>query len=150
MPMESFDDPHRGMDREVRSKMLMEKYASMDTPKRQNINEWPKVCDAICRGDQFVIATSSPTFKATLRFFTDKPDAGDYEIHYQKKHLVDKGRTLKVTVVQADEKREPESLLTPYAYRYAIVTAANDRSRTHMMWLVGLNNVRNVVMGSDD
>jgi len=129
MPIECLDDPNWGVGRDARKTSLVEEYISGNTPKRQTVTDWPKVCEAICRGNQFVVELSTPTFKAMLRFFTDKPDAGDFEIHYQHPHRIKKGRTLKVIAVPSDETQEPVSLLVPYEYRYAIITADDDRSK---------------------
>ena len=36
------------------------------------------------------------------------------------------------------------AMLTAFQVRYFVLTAANDRARTHLVWLVGLRNFRDV------
>jgi len=141
MPIETFLDPTRGLDRDARVDKLVEDLVS-DRP--QSVGDWPRVRTAIRRGELFVVETSTPSFTATLRFDPEHPDAGDYETHRRPRGPVEKGRTIKVTAVAADETDSRLSILTPFAVRYAVRTVANDRPRTALMWLVGLKSYRPV------
>jgi hypothetical protein len=75
-----------------------------------------------------------------LRFCPGRPEAGDYEIHHRLRGRAERGRTLKLEEVPVDEKDERVSMLTPFMVRYFVVTAADDRARSKLVWLVGLKS----------
>ena len=149
MPIETFNDPTRGLDKDARSDRFMEAFASDGPPRLQNVGDWPWVHTAILRDGVFVIETSPPSFTATLHFCPERPDAGDYEIHYRPRGRVEKGRTVKITAVDVGETDTRVSMLTLFATRYAVVTVGSERPHARMMWLVGLKDYRRVHEADD-
>ena len=153
MSQESFEDPTHDLSpegRAARTESLRERILAMlenkepPKPVGNPVGDWPKVREAICRDEMFVIETSTPAFTAMLRFCPIKPDQGDYEIHYQPHGGVEKGRTSEVKAVPKEESEEPAAMLTKFAVGYVVFTTSNDRARTQKVWLVGLNSFRNV------
>ena len=142
MPIETFNDPTHGLDMEARAERIAEAYSSDELPKPQNIGDWPCVQTAIRRGDLFVIETTMPNFRATLRFSPAKPETGDYEIHHRPRGGVERGRTVKVTAVPADDKDGRVSMLSSFPTRYAVVTVGAERPHSRKMWLFGLKSFR--------
>jgi len=142
IPIETFVNPSRGVKREDRDMGGLDDHFEPDKP--QSIGDWPRVCHAIRRGELFVIETTTPRFRAMLSFCPEHPDMGDYEIHYQPRGPVQKGRPFKVTAVPAEGTSSSLSMLKPFAVRYAVRTVADDRPRTVLLWLVGLNDYRSV------
>ena len=144
MPVESFQDPYRGLDKEERSNRVVEELMAAETEiKSESVGDWPRIHTAIKRGNLFVIETSNPSFTALLRFNPQQLDSGDYEIHHLPKGKTEKGRIEKVTPVKADETDFRVSMLRPFAERFAVVTIGNERPHKRTMWLVGLNSFRN-------
>jgi hypothetical protein len=141
MPVESFQDPNRGLDKDSRTDRILEDLLA-DEPRPQSVSDWPRIHTAIKRGNLFVIEASTPTFSALLRFNPQSFDDGDYQIHHSPRGGIDRGRIEKVTPVKADELNSRVSMLKPFAERFAIVTVGNERPYSRMMWLVGLNNFR--------
>ena len=139
MPYESFMNPNRGLNNEARVQKILDEIDEFGSG-RQSVSDWPRVHTAIRRCGLFVIQASSPSFELMLRFCSEKPDAGDYEIHHRPRGGVEKGRTLRLKEVPVNETHKLVSVLTPFQVRYFIVTGANDRARTQLVWLVGLNS----------
>ena len=139
MPPESFQG------RSARNELLKQEILQMltNTPQRpQSVGDWPKVNETLLRGDMFVIETSTPVLSAMLHFCPERPDAGDYEVRYRLRGLVEKGRTTSVRTVDAEKATGLYSVLAPFPHRYHITTERNDRARTALWWLVGLNSYR--------
>lgn len=110
MPVETFNDPLRGLDKESRREKevenILEDLLYNGSPKPPNGGDWFRIHTAIRRADEFVVETSSPTFTVRLRFCPEKPMMGDYEIHYRPRGprgRIERGRTDKVTAVHAGE-----------------------------------------------
>ena len=143
LPYEGFQDPYRGLGREARLELKSQAY---DEPAAgpPSVGDWPRVHTAIRRAGLFVLETSTPSFTAMLRFCPESPEAGDYEIHHQPRGGVERGRTLRLKEVPADERDARVSMLAPFQVRYFIVSEADDRARTRLVWLVGLTSFRNV------
>lgn len=139
MPVETFQDPNRGLDRDARSERILGDLLA-DEPRRQSIGDWPRIHTAIRRGDLFVIETTTPTFTALLRFSPTRLDVGDYQIHHLPRSGVETGRIDKVSFIKADETDYRVSMLTPFAERFAVVTVGNERPHLRTMWLVGLSS----------
>lgn len=142
MPIESFADPYRGLDQEARVDKMLGDLLEESPSKAQSIADWPHVHTAIRRRGLFVIESETPGFTAMLRFSPEQPDAGDYEIHHRPRGGVERGRTVKVVAVAADETDSRLSMLTPFPTRYAVVTDGAARPRARKMWLVGLRDFR--------
>jgi hypothetical protein len=149
MPIESFQNPDRGLDREARVDRLVEALLS-DEHKPQSTADWPRIQTAIRRGGLFVLEASTAAFSAMLRFDPDKVDAGDYEIRHLPRGRVEKGRTVKITQLKAEETDSRVSMLKPFTDRFAIVTVGSERPHARMMWLVGLNSFKSVDESIDD
>jgi hypothetical protein len=149
MPVESFQDPTRGLNVDARVDWIFNQL-SADGPRPQSIGDWPRIHAAIRRGDLFVIETSTQTFTALLRFSPERLNAGDYQIRYHGR--VDTGRIVEVTRVKADDIDNRFSMLKPFADSFAVVTVGSERPRTKMMWLVGLSSytIDDEVEGVDD
>ena len=141
MPVESFINPNRGVDKDSRVDNLLEDLLA-DAPKPQSTGDWPRIHTAIKRGNLFVIEASTPTFSTLLRFDPQQLDAGDYQIQRLPRGGIERGRTEKITPVKADELNRQVSMLTPFAERFAVVTVGNERPYSRLMWLVGLNSFR--------
>jgi len=61
MPVESFQDPNRGLDKDARLERVLSEFDSFTAdPKPQSIGDWPRAHTAIRRGDLFVIEASTP------------------------------------------------------------------------------------------
>jgi hypothetical protein len=149
LPLTTFQDPDRGLNREARIERMLEDYDE-PAPRRPGIGDWPRVHTAIRRNGMFIIETSTPSFTAMLRFCPERPEAGDYEIRRLPRGGVERGRTLRLKEVPADEPNPRVSMLTPFQVRYFIVTGADDRARTELAWLVGLNGVPNFEESEDE
>ena len=148
MPVESFQDPNRGLDKEARVDRLVDTLLS-DDPKPQSTADWPRIHTAIRRSGLFIIEAATPAFSAMLRFDPERIDAGDFEIHHLPRGKVEKGRTVKITSVKEDETDSRVSMLKPFTERFAIVTLGNERPHARMMWLVGLSSFRSVDESED-
>jgi len=109
-----------------------------------SVSDWPRIQTAIWRRGEFVIETETQLFTAKLRFSTQQPDSGDYEIHHRPRGGIEKGRTTKVESVAEDVEDPRLSMLTQFATRYAVVTIGEARPYTRMVWLVGLRHFRSV------
>jgi hypothetical protein len=138
MPVESFEKPERGLDKEARSDMIMERLEGELQP--QSVGDWPRIHTAIRRGDLFVIESSTPNFIARLSFSPASLDVGDYQINYLPRGRVDKGRIDKITPIKEDEKDNRVSMLSRFTERFAVVTVGSERPRVRLIWLVGLNS----------
>ena len=143
LPYEGFQDPYRGLGREGRLERMLEAYDD-PPPRPPGVGDWPRVHTAIRRDGLFVVETSTPSFTAMLRFHPEKPEAGDHEIHHLPRGGVERGRTLRLKEVPATETDARVSMLTPFQVRYFVVTGADDRARTQLVWLVGLTSFRSV------
>ena len=143
LPYAGFQDPYRGLDREARNEQILEAYDD-PAPRPPGLGDWPRVHTAIRRDGFFVLETATPSFTAMLHFCPGKPDAGHYEIHQRPRGGVERGRTLRLKEVPAGETDARVSMLTPFPVRYFVITGADDRARTRLVWLVGLTNFRNV------
>jgi hypothetical protein len=95
-------------------------------------------------GGTFVIEASTPAFRALLRFTPDRPEQGDYEIHYLPPGGVERGLTIDVTAIPKEGAEGQVEMLMPFSVRYVVYTRPTDRARTQKVWLVGLNTFRNV------
>lgn len=138
MPVESFLNPERGLDREARSERMIDLLEG--EPKQQSVGDWPRIHTAIRRGDLFVIETATPAFTALLRFSPASLDVGDYQIHHSARGGIDKGRIDKITPIKPDETDSRVSMLTRFAERFAVVTFGSERPHARLMWLVGLSS----------
>jgi hypothetical protein len=115
----------------------------LDTvPGVESIGDWPRVHTAFCRDGVFVVEASTPDFNATLRFFPECPQTGEYEIHNRENHRVERGRTITVRIVPSTETDPLVSMLVPFANRYAVVTTSAERPHRRLIWLVGLKAFR--------
>ena len=142
MPIETFANPARGRDREGQVDQFMEDVLS-EGPR--SVADWPRVvAQPIRRGDMFIVEAAPPGFTTMLRFCPHHPDRGDYEIRRRPHGPVEKGRTVSVKEVAANQAAYWLSMLTPFPLRYAIRTVADGRPRTVLMWLVGLHSCRSV------
>ncbi len=146
IPIESYNDPTRGLDKDARTDKLVETFLSVsDGPARpQSVADWPRVHTAIRRGAEFVIETETPDFTAMLRFNPDQPNQGAYELRHRPRGGVERGRTEQVRAVAADETDSRLSMLTSFSTRYAVVTVGSVRPYARMIWLVGLRDFRTV------
>ena len=145
MPIESYTDPTLGLDREARVDLvarIVENYLAGKPVIPQSEGDWSRVHTAIRRAGLFVIETRTPCFAATLRFCPDRAGEGDYEIHRQPRFGVERGRTVRVSVVADDEANACAAMLKPFATRFCVVTVRTDRPHTKLIWLVGLRDFR--------
>ena len=142
MPVESFQNPDRGLDKEARSERILDILEG--DPRPPSVGDWPRIHTAIRRGDLIVVETSTPAFTALLRFNPNRLEVGDYQIHHRPRGRVEKGRTVKITPVKAAETDCHVSMLTPFAVRFAVVTLGSERPHARLMWLVGLNSFKYV------
>src|SRR5206468_3392776 len=126
-----------------RRERMLEAYDE-PAPRPPGVGDWPRVHTAIRRDGFFIMETATPSFTAMLRFCPQRPEAGDYEIHHRPRGGVERGRTLRLKEVPADETDARVSMLTPFQVRYFIVTGADDPTRTQLVWLVGLTSFREV------
>lgn len=143
LPYEGFQDPYRGVGREERLERTLEAYDE-PAPRATGIGDWPRVHAAIKREGLFVVETSTPSFRAMLRFCPERPESGDYEIHHLPRGRVERGRTLRLKEVPDDETNARVSMLKPFLVRYFIVTRADNPAQTRLVWLVGLTSFWNV------
>ena len=143
MPIESFIEFSKRFDREALVEILLNELLP-DSPSRPlSVGDWPRVHEAIRRGGLFVVETKTPSFTAMLRYNPEATGAGDYEIHWRPHGGVERGRTVKVLAVAANETDSRLTMLAPFPTRHIVVTVGSAMPH-EMLWLVGIRDYRNV------
>src|ERR1051325_9337124 len=138
MPEKIYQSRGWGLGRDAGNELLKEAVLAMltNTPQRpQSVGDWPKVNEALLRGDMFVIETGTRGSGAMLHFCPERPDAGHYEIR-RPDCPVEKGRTTLVEIVGDEVASGQLSALAPFSYRYLITTEKSDPARTTRKGLV--------------
>ncbi len=133
MPREAFFDSWDSLDAEDLADLVT------GTPKSPTTSGWPKITHAIFHSSEkvFVIETITPSFSALLRFSSDDPKAGHYEIREFKKST-EIGRTVTVVPVKADAKDRKVAMLAPFKLGFAIRTRRDAAPNPERIWLIGL------------
>ena len=110
-----------------------------DAPKPQSLGNTAHIDKKPRRiGKTVRVEASSPVFTAELCFSSDNSDKGHYEIRYLPKGRKEIGVVERV--ITQEEPFEYSRLVENFAVRFGLITAANDRSRTHNYWLVGFTD----------
>jgi hypothetical protein len=107
-----------------------------DAPKPQSLGNTAQIGKKPKRiGKTVLVEASSPVFTAELRFSADNSYTGHYEIRYVTNGRKEMGDVERV--ITQEQPFKLSRLVENFAVRFGLITAANDRSRTHNYWLVG-------------
>jgi hypothetical protein len=104
-------------------------------------SERAEITDCIQIGTLFKIEARATAWHALLRFDSDDPTAGDYELHIPSRRHHEVGRVHAVTSIEGhDRYLHQYALIASFPTRYVVTT--KDSRGTLQVWLVGISEAR--------
>jgi hypothetical protein len=117
--------------------LLAELLGQAEIPR---VTDWPKITQCIYRKSGFSLTAAHPTFiSASLVFNPNKKD-GSYLVRYRSHHQPDSGQVENVTAIGGAVEGPLLKPLRPFPHRFSVITTADDRAGSRMIWLVAFTH----------
>jgi len=141
VPFAAFENPDMGLTSEEKTTRLIDKYLKKDR-KPSSTSDWPRINNAIKRGELFVIEAESPEHTFQLRFDLSDISSSFYQIQSKIRGRNDIGRIDSVYPLEDIRSDSRLSMLSEFPFHIVLVSISSQRPYTKLAWRIGLRDYK--------
>lgn len=113
------------------------------------VADWPKITECIYRRSGFSLTAAHPTLISASLVFNPNKNDGNYRVRYRSHHKPDSGQVENVTAIGGALEGPLLRPLRPFQHRFSVITTADDRPGSQMIWLVAFTHFTNASASTD-